>query len=439
VDIPILPKQLAFLQEQSREVLYSGAFGAGKTRALAFKVAIRGAVRGAFEGLCRKVGADLKVTTLQTLLEPEGDLPPVLPPGSYTHNKSEHLIHIHQGGTIFYFGLDDPGRRASLNLSGCGIEEATELKEDDYTMLRGRVRRNVAGLTRQIYMACNPGPPSHFLAERFGLSQDRTEPVANCAVVRTRSRDNHFLPADYLADLDTFTGLRKARYVEGLWVGSEGLVYDRWDRRLHVREREFEPARVVCAIDDGYSHPFAALRLEVDHDGRVHVAAERYAKQLSTGQKIAAVRDIGADAEAWVVDSAAAQLVRELNDEGLSARPVDKSTRSVFEGIVHLVAPRLEVAGDGEPRLTVDQSCANTIREFESYEWSDTRRDEPVKELDHAMDALRYGCMYLDTAGQFGVAAARQEVVAAGWQPDPESDLSVWEQRRRADPEWGWN
>jgi phage terminase large subunit len=56
-------------------------------------------------------------------------------------------------------------------------------------------------------------------------------------------------------------------------------------------------------------------------------------------------------------------------------------------------------AGDGRPRLTFAPACANTIAEFESYAWRETggaMRDEPEKINDHAMDALRYGVMYLD-------------------------------------------
>jgi phage terminase large subunit len=49
----------------------------------------------------------------------------------------------------------------------------------------------------------------------------------------------------------------------------------------------------------------------------------------------------------------------------------------------------LKIQGDGKPRLTVDPSCVNVINEFESYTWK-PEKDEPVKENDHAMDAVRY-------------------------------------------------
>ncbi len=167
-----------------------------------------------------KAPLSLKATTLRTLLEPDGNLPPVLPRGTYEHNKSEKTIRVAGGGTLFYFGIgdaDDYTKIGSLNLSGCAIDEAVELREEDWTMLRGRVRLDVGGLPMQIYGACNPGPPSHFLAKRFGLAGGY-EAAKNCESFTTKSLDNVFLPQAYVEDLLTLTGTAKARYVLGAWV-----------------------------------------------------------------------------------------------------------------------------------------------------------------------------------------------------------------------------
>src|SRR5574343_599291 len=63
----------------------------------------------------------------------------------------------------------------------------------------------------------------------------------------------------------------------------------------------------------------------------------------------------------------------------------------------------LMIQGDGLPRLTVNPDCKNTINEFESYIWK-PNKDEPVKENDHAMDAIRYGYLGLD-AGRVSAVA----------------------------------
>ena len=134
------PKQSRFLLSDKREVLYSGAYGAGKTRALCYKILIHAIKPGNLVGMCRKTFASMKQTTLRTLLYPDGQLPPVLPAGTYHHRLQDHLIEISGGGSIYYFGLDDPLKAGSLNLGACGIDEAVEIDEADYLMLIGRLR-----------------------------------------------------------------------------------------------------------------------------------------------------------------------------------------------------------------------------------------------------------------------------------------------------------
>ena len=388
----VLPKQLAFLESANREVLYSGAFGAGKTRAVCMKAIMRAQRPGAVEGLCRKHLVTLKMTTLRTLLEPEGSLPPLLPPGSYEHHLGEQRIKLHSGGQIQYFGFgegedDTRTKIGSLTLSGCGVDQAEEVSAAEWTMLRGRLRLAIEGVPAQLYAACNPASPSHHLALRFGFAD---QPIAEgCAAIATRSSDNTYLPPEYLADLNTFTGLAKARYVEGRWVGSEGLVYDRWDRRTMVRHREgLVWRRIVVGQDEGYTNPACMLLVCQDESGSLHVADEWYRPQQLESAVVIQARawkDLYAP-EAYLVDPSAAKLIAAMRAAGL---PVVEADNDVFGGIQqvqrHLCDP---------PRLTVEPHCINTIREFETYEWM-PGQDKPRKAYDHAMDALRYAAMRL--------------------------------------------
>ncbi|GAG45884.1 unnamed protein product, partial [marine sediment metagenome] len=111
------------------------------------------------------------------------------PEGMYTHSKSDKTIRIHGGGQIQYFGIDDSQKIGSYGFTGCAIDEAVELDENDWRWISGRCRIIVPDIKHQIYAACNPGSPSHFLARRFGLAPDQPiEP--NCEVIQTKSMDN---------------------------------------------------------------------------------------------------------------------------------------------------------------------------------------------------------------------------------------------------------
>ena len=90
----LLPKQYDFVRSDAREVLYSGAYAAGKTRALCYRLVSRAQVVGSREGICRKHLVTLRASTLRTLLEPDGSAPAVLPPGTYEWNKSNRTMSV---------------------------------------------------------------------------------------------------------------------------------------------------------------------------------------------------------------------------------------------------------------------------------------------------------------------------------------------------------
>lgn len=389
----LLPRQYDFVTGADREVLYSGAFGAGKSRAVCEKLLKRASVKGAREGLCRKHLSTLKASTLKTLLEPEGDLPPVLPAGTYTHQKADRIIQIHGGGSIYYFGLDDEQKIGSLNLSGIGVDQAEELAETEWTALRGRCRLKVEDLPNQIYAACNPSGPAHFLAVRFGLD-DVHDPAAGCRAIRTRSRDNRFLPADYLADLMTFTGVAKARYVEGRWVAAEGLIYGAWDRQIYVRERQGPWSKVILGMDFGFRAPTAIAVVCKDAEGRIHIADELYRSELLNDAIIEEARKLRAihGAERIMLDPSAATLREDMRRHNL---PAEEANNDVPGGLM-VCQKYVCCDGGGIPRMTVAPHCRNFIAEIESYVWATGAKEKPKKESDHLMDAWRYAMMHLD-------------------------------------------
>ncbi len=90
--------------------------------------------------------------------------------------------------------------------------------------------------------------------------------------------------------------------------------------------------------------------------------------------------------------------------------PTLKADKNVSAGI-QAVQSRLKVQGNGKPRLYVVRGCRvtldNTLKEagkptclqeeFGGYVWSNkSTKEQPVKENDHALDALRYAIMYID-------------------------------------------
>jgi len=430
-DIAVLPRQMDFLMSEAPECMYSGAVGAGKTRILCLKTVMRATHAGARELLIRKTLTSLKGTTLKTLLEGDGDMPPILPPYSYTHNRSEKYIRIPVGdgkryGEIIYLPMVNDGeggtqqRIGSYNGSGANIDEAIELDSNDYLMAASRCRIQIAGVPNQVNCVTNPATPSHFLAKQFAPpGSGYSQPQPGCVCFTSPTTDNFFLPKSYIDSMNRRKGsLWYRRMVEGFWCAAEGLIYDRFDRRVHCTTRPMSDFKeFVVGIDQGFSNPFVALLLGIDGDDRIHICAEEYHENdpekeepWKVAQKIQAVKRVceltaggAGSVTSIVVDPSAAELIAELSSHDLPGKiarklPVGKATNTVLPGI-QAVEKRLDAGPDGKPRLTVEESrCPNTVREFESYQWKKDRpKDEPDKKWDHAMDAMRYGVMEIDS------------------------------------------
>jgi phage terminase large subunit len=230
---------------------------------------------------------------------------------------------------------------------------------------------------------------------------------------------NWHLPPEYLDELRALHGVARERYWLGKWVGSDGMVYDKWDREKHVADSSWPAKRKVYGVDEGYKDPFTVVEVEVDTDGRLRVTREVYQSQLTQAEKIRMVKDMAGESEV-IVDSSAPDLIESMRREGIDAKACQKGAGSVNFGI-GLIQQRLVVLGDGLPRLTVDPSCTNTIREFETYEWKpggDRLKDEPYDKDNHAMDALRYAVRHLDDGDAcYGYAApVRRQDRRGVWQ-----------------------
>lgn len=260
---PINSTQDGFVKSTASKVLFSGAFGAGKSVALCTK-ALRLSLDypNNFGLICRKVRATLAQTTIKTFFE-------LVCPREIIadYNKSEGLVTLANGSQILFGGLDDPLKLGSLNLGWCGIDEAIETNEEDWKMLEGRLR--LPNVLHQIFAATNPGAPTHYLYRIF-FRERRGE------VFQASSLENPELPEDYKVRLGEFEGTYYQRYVLGRWVGMEGLVYAMFDERTCLIPRFEIPNRwlVHTGHDFGLANPAALFYAQDTDTGNFYLFAE---------------------------------------------------------------------------------------------------------------------------------------------------------------------
>mgnify|MGYP000813003041 FL=1 len=87
-----------------------------------------------------------------------------------------------------------------------------------------------------------------------------------------------------------------------------------------------------------------------------------------------------------IIDPSATSLINLFKQNKIAVKEADNA---VIDGI-NLVLNWL----DEERIHIVEEKCPNIIREFNSYIWDEKAQekgeDKPVKQNDHALDALRY-------------------------------------------------
>jgi phage terminase large subunit len=396
------------MRSSQRRVVFDGPKGTGKTRAALEKADafafLNPGVRVAF---VRRYRAWLSKTVLpifeQQVLGPGH---PALS-GAAASNRS--VYRYHNGSTIDLLGFDRPEHIESGEYDFAVVFEATDCTEASVQVLDTRLRHG-AGPYHQLILDCNPKGPRHWIADWWMREKVKCQRIPSLHKDNPKWWDHavgDWTPAGEAYVVETLAqleGVNRRRNYLGEWCQAEGVVYDVFTHDTNVRPVAGEPASVTIAVDDGYSDPFAALRLEWDHDGRCHVAAERYARRLSIKEKIEAVRQLGGEwADAIVYDSAAAQLGAELREHFPYVTPSDKKSRSIGEGC-EMVRERMLPAGDGKPRLTVSPACVETLNEIDVYAWmtrpDGSDKDKPLDRDNHAMDALRYGVIHRDLADE---------------------------------------
>ena len=297
-------------------------------------------------------------------------------------------------------GLDKSDKLLSSEWDFVQVCQSEQLTQSDWEMVASRCTgRGAVVQWPQLFGDCNPGGARHWIRER---AKDH-----KLTLLTATHKDNPALfneaglitptGKSRIAKLEaTLTGVRRKRLLEGIWATSEGAVYDMFDSNpggAHLRERDpKEMKRWFLAMDEGYTNPAVILVVGEDSDGRRHVFREWYECGRLQSEVVTKAHQwfFEHTCEVAAVDESAAGLIADLNAAGLRATP---GKGRVLDGI-GMIQNALAVRGDGLPRLTVDPSCINLCNEFESYIWRQgsggLAKDEPAKENDHALDALRY-------------------------------------------------
>ena len=434
------------IKSKAPEVLLAGPAGTGKSFGALYKIHLMMLANpGARALMARKTHKSLTSTGLVTFREQvakEALAAKLLywyggsseKPAQYTYSN---------GSVIVVGGLDQPDKVMSSEYDVAFIQEATDCSREDWEKVSSRLRNGVISF-QQLLADCNPQQPKHWLKQRCDAGAT--------TMLYSQHRDNPRLYGEdgaltsygeaYIKRLESLTGVRRLRLLDGKWAAAEGLVYESWDPAVHVLDlktcglaspitgRLPNAWRRIWSVDFGFVHPFVWQQWAIDPDGRMYLEEEIFRTKTLVEDHAKAILDrvtmrVGGD-RVWRYPKPHAVVCdHDAEDRATLERHLGMGTvaakKTVSDGI-QAVQARLRDAGDGKRRLYVLSSSRAEVDatlhdagrptcfedEIEGYVWEQTPdgrpdKDQPHKDLDDAMDCGRYAVAHEDLKGRGGL------------------------------------
>ena len=378
------PKQQEYLHQcDHRWNIKVGATGSGKS-GLDYAVVIpKRIIATQNEGAIVMLG-NTRGTLCRNIIDPMRDI------------WGETLVSgLHSDSTLDLFGkkvhiLGADNKKHVARIQGMTIEyaygdEMTTWSEDVFQMLKSRLR-----CEHSIFDGtCNPDAPSNFVKKFLDSNADTFCQTSTID-------DNPFLPRDFVAELKKeYAGtVYYDRFILGRWALAEGRIYDMFDKTKHVADASDRAyTAFYISVDYGTQNPTAML-LWGKFKGVWYLVKEYYysgreeKRQKTDEEYYSDLRDFAGDRHinAVVIDPSAASMIACIRNHGRFT--VRKAHNEVLDGI------RNTASAINSGKIKICENCTNTLKEFELYVWdskaAESGEDRPVKENDHAMDAMRY-------------------------------------------------
>ena len=320
----------------------------------------------------------------------------ILPKSLFSYTRSLNQCKI---GKRFFDVVGASDERAKEKIQGAtyGIGYFDEVALFPQSFFEMALTRFLSIANYRILATCNTESPYHWLKTNYIDKKD----LLDINYFHFTLDDNPYLPKENLEELKrTYTGVFYQRYILGLWVLAQGLIYSMFDKSKHLFDNLWtnENTRYKVSIDYGTKNPFA-MGLFTQQENKHFLVKEFYycgrdEEKLKTNEEYATNLNefVGnKKIERIDIDPSAIAFITTVKKDypKLGALIASNTDNSVKEGIENVSS----VLNKNE--LFIHKDCKNTIKEFETYSWNEkkamkTGYEEPLKENDHCMDFIRY-------------------------------------------------
>lgn len=413
---------LDLFHDRGDEVLLAGPAGTGKSLSALQKLhAAMSKYPNAKSFMARKTRSSMTNSCIDMF-----ERHVLKPPDRVHHHKQDAHFQYPNGSILAVVGFDDPEKIKSTDWDMGYVQEATELTENDWEMAGSRIRMGVMPYF-QLIGDCNPDKPSHWLKKRVDKGLTKMLVSVHEDNPRLYNAKTGQWTAEgkiYLAKLDRLTGARRSRLRYGLWVASEGMVYEDWEASLHQismseMPKGWESWVHYWSIDWGHIHPFVWQDwVEHPETGALYRVREiyqtkhlvedlaRWIKEMTGGIYIPRAIICDHDAEDRAVFE---------RHTGYLTLPAYKHIQAGIQAVSNRLKKDWGKDGPGiflvrdaivhrDESLKEDGKPTCTEEEFDGYIWdkkvsreANSKKDElPVDKDNHGMDATRYMVAFAD-------------------------------------------
>lgn len=300
-------------------------------------------------------------------------------------NRSDFEIELPNGSIFIFKGLDDEEKIKSIDgITDIVIEEATELTEDEFTQLNLRLRALVD--FPQIYLMFNPINKKNWV---YGYFFCEPKPL-NALVLKTTYKDNKFLSAEYVSELERLKERNPAYYriyTLGEFATLDKLVFPTYTTKI-ISDEEVKGLPRWIGLDFGYiNDPSALVWGNIDLiNKKIYVRGEYVRKGMKNDEIAETMIDLAIHKDKSYGDCAERKSIDEIKDKGVNIEPTEKGKGSIIHGIQWIQ----------QFELIVDERCFKVIEELDNYTWKKDKKtgeyiNEPVDTFNHTLDAIRYG------------------------------------------------
>lgn len=383
-------------------IIADGAIRSGKTvsMSLSFVIWAMESFNGYNFAMCGKSIGSLRrnvVMTLKLMLKSRGY--------KVIDKRADNMLVVKRKGVENYFylfgGKDESSQDLiqGVTLAGVFFDEVALMPESFVNQATGRC--SVDG--SKFWFNCNPSNPMHWFKVNWidAIKDENPDRRKNILYLHFTMEDNLSLTEKIKARYRSmYAGVFFKRYILGLWVAADGLIYDMFIQEDIIKDQDIPIGMVnhpvtrrYMAIDYGTSN--ACVFLDIYDDGKIiwilneyYYSGREKSKQKTDSEYADDLISFGGKEVIFnVIDPSAASFITELKKRGMR---VKEANNDVLDGI------RVTSTLFANRKIKIHERCARLIAELQGYIWDEKAlqrgEEKPIKINDHACDALRYFC-----------------------------------------------